>query len=74
MKLKAACMEVGVYQKLKETAYKGFVTPENKKSELKCILIISTLIDFIDWVVDISPAFIHFLTDSMGEIFLTEIR
>lgn len=74
LKLKAACLELGVYQKMKDTAYKGFVTSDTKKRELKCVLIISALLDFIDGVVEISPAFIHFLTDSMGEIFLTEIR
>lgn len=32
------------------------------------------MFEFLDWVVEVSPAFIHFLTDSMGLIFLTEVR
>ena len=32
------------------------------------------MFEFIDWSVEISPAFIHFLTDCLGDFFIDEIR
>jgi len=32
------------------------------------------LFEFIDWVIDVSPAFIHFMTESLNEPFIDDIR
>ena len=32
------------------------------------------LFEFMDWCVEISPAFIHFWTDALNESFLNEIK
>jgi hypothetical protein len=32
------------------------------------------IIDFFDWAVDVSPAFIHFLTDSLNTSYLGQVE
>jgi hypothetical protein len=36
--------------------------------------IITILFEFIDWSVEVSPAFIHFWTEALNESFLFEIK
>ena len=36
--------------------------------------IIALLFEFMDWSVDVSPAFIHFWTDELNESFISEIK
>lgn len=50
------------------------MTPATKKNLLRTTLVVSELFDFIDWAVDITAAFIHFLTDSMIETFMADVR
>lgn len=36
--------------------------------------IIALLFEFMDWSVDVSPAFIYFWTDELNESFISEIK
>jgi len=39
---------------------------ENKLIAEKLVMIITTLFEFMDWSVEVSPAFIYFWTDSLN--------
>jgi hypothetical protein len=54
--------------------YKGFVEPNVKKQREVCCNIIHLLLDLMDWAVETSPAFIHFLSQSLYKTFLKEVR
>jgi hypothetical protein len=50
------------------------VNKEFKKELEQRGSIIGLLFEFMDWSVEVSPAFIHFWTDELNESFITEIK
>ena len=60
LQLKIKCLSVKV--EFLHCSYKGFTKPEVKKALAKNQMIVDLLFELIDWAVEVSPAFIHFLT------------
>jgi hypothetical protein len=54
--------------------YKGVVSKESIVEKDKRASIITLLFEFMDWSVEVSPAFIHFWTDQLNESFILEIK
>ena len=57
-----------------ENNYKGILPKDKEEEAEKLGVIIAILIEFINWCVEVSPAFIHFWTDALNESFLNEIK
>ena len=54
--------------------YKGVFSKESIVEKDKRASIITLLFEFMDWSVEVSPAFIHFWTDQLNESFIQEIK
>lgn len=72
MKIQSLKLQLAIANSSK--SYKGDKNKDVKRELEKRTSIIALLFEFMDWAVDVSPAFIHFWTDELNESFIKEIK